>query len=317
MHKTGILAVAAFVLLRPGAAAAEAAPPSPAVPPADLAPILERAARYVFDYEQRFHDLVADEVYEQTGPRDRRKYVGGLPLRCSVSFCRRTSRADVVFVRLGGEIPWGTFRDVYEVDGEKVRDRESRIEHLFRDTPEGAVERARSLLAESAKYNIAASRNLNFPTLPLSFLLERNQRRFAWKRKGERRIAETRGVEVEFTEIARPTFVVDGDYKEPLVAQGRFWIDPGRGTVLRSETCFRWEPERAEACLTTEYRPEPSLAMWVPREMREKYGDLPYGTTRVFGATSEATARYSGFRRFTVTVQEEHATLPQPTQPKQ
>lgn len=313
-----LMLLAAFAVLAPRSPAAAAVPrPSSAedAPSADLAPILERAARYVLDYEQRFHDVVAHEIYDQTGPRDRRKSVGGLPLRCGVSFCRRSTRADVVFVRLGGDIPWGTFRDVYEVDGEKVRDREARIERLFRDTPEGAVERARSLLAESAKYNIGpAARTLNFPTLPLSFLLANNQRRFAWKRRGERRVAETRGVEVEFTETARPTFVTDGDNGEPLVARGRFWIDPGRGTVMRSEACFRWAPERAEACLVTEYRPEPSLAMWVPVEMKERYGDLPYGSTAVFGASSEAVAKYSGYRRFSVEVQEEKVTVPEAQQ---
>jgi hypothetical protein len=313
--------VFAFLALLPLvclATRAEAAPrPSSEAdtPSADLAPILERAALYVLDYEQRFHDIVADEVYDQTGPRDRRKFVGGLPLRCGVSFCRRTTRAEVVFVRLGGEISWGTFRDVYEVDGQKVRDRETRIERLFRDTPDGAVERARSLLAESAKYNIGpAARTLNFPTLPLPFLLAKNQTRFEWKRGGRHRTAGIEGVEVEFTEIARPTFVVDGDNREPLVARGLFWIDPGRGTVMRSEACFRWEPERAEACIVTEYRPEPALAMWVPTEMRERYGDLPYGSTRVFGASSEATARYSGYRRFQVAVRDEKITLPQPKQ---
>lgn len=279
--------------------------------PADLAPLLELAAHYVLEYEQSFRDIVAEEVYEQTTPLDRRRRIGGFPLHCGKTFCHRTTRADIVFVRLGGDLPWGTLRDVYEVDGQPVREHQARIERLFRDAPEGAVERARALLAESARYNIGpAIRNLNFPTLPLPFLLEKNQRRFAWKRKGERRVANTRGVEVAFTETARPTFVSDSNYGEPLVARGRFCIDPSRGTVMRSEACFRWEPERAEACIFTEYRPEPSLGMWVPKEMRERYGDLPHGSSRVFGAQSEANARYSGYRRFRVTVEEDEVRLP-------
>ncbi len=60
-----------------------------------------------------------------------------------------------------------------------------------------------------------------------------------------------------------------------------------------------------------EYRPEPSLAMWVPKEMQESYRDLP-GASPVFGAPSRATARYSDYRRFTVAAQDEKATLPQP-----
>jgi hypothetical protein len=312
--RTGFLAIVASALFRLDAQPAPQAPGGQGPPvPGDLAPILERAAQYVLDYEQRFHDVVADEAYEQLGPPDARKSVNGIPLRCGQAFCHRTTRADIVFVRLGGDIPWGTFRDVYEVDGQKVRDRDARIERLFRDTPEGALERARTLLDESARHNIGpAIRTLNFPTLTLTFLLAQNQPRFAWRRGGRRRFAGIEGVEVRFEERTRPTLIQDGAHGDPLAARGRLWIDPARGIVMGSESCFRWEPERAEACLVTEYRPEPALAMWVPKEMRETYSDLPNGALAVFGARSEATARYSAFRRFRVTVQDEKVTLPEP-----
>ena len=110
-----------------GAPVATAAPPPV---PADLVPVLERAARYVLDYEQAFHDVAAEENYTQwaeTGGATMK----GPTLSCTATSCRRLTRADVVFVRLGGEIPWGTFRDVFEVDGQKVRDREGRLEKLF------------------------------------------------------------------------------------------------------------------------------------------------------------------------------------------
>ncbi len=304
----------AFAVLLVGTttAGAETARPVPAA----LVPVLQRAAGYVLDYEQRFHDVVADEVYDQLAPRDARAIGNGVPLRCAGTFCHRTTRADIVFVRLGGDIPWATFRDVYEVDGQKVRDREARIERLFRDTPEGALERARTLLDESARYNIGpALRTLNFPTLPLSFLLAQNQPRFAWTQGGRRRFAGIEGVEVQFEEVARPTLIRDTTRGDSLAAHGRFWIDPARGIVMGSESCFRWEPERAFACLSTEYRPEPALAMWVPKEMRETYADLPNGALAVFGGRSEATASYSGFRRFTVRVEDERATLPAPPPP--
>jgi hypothetical protein len=41
--------------------------------------------------------------------------------------------------------------------------------------------------------------------------------------------------------------------------------------------------------------------MWVPAEMREEYA---------FGSRATATARYSNFRKFTVTVEDVTATLP-------
>jgi hypothetical protein len=119
------------------------------------------------------------------------------------------------------------------------------------------------------------------------------------------------GVEVQFDEVARPTIVDRGGHGD-LPARGRFWIHPERGTVLRSETSFRIERDgvrTARTFVATEYRPEPKLAMWVPAEMREEYEDLPTAGVRTFGSRTEATARYGGFRRFTVTTQEE-AHLP-------
>ena len=52
-----------------GAPVATAAPPPV---PADLVPVLERAARYVLDYEQAFHDVAAEENYTQWAETGRR-----------------------------------------------------------------------------------------------------------------------------------------------------------------------------------------------------------------------------------------------------
>jgi hypothetical protein len=106
---------------------------------------------------------------------------------------------------------------------------------------------------------------------------------------------------------------VDQDGQGDLPAKGRFWIDPARGTVLRSETEFRFEPARARAWVATQYEAEPKLAMWVPSEMREKYDDLPGTPMPVFHSPSEATARYSSFRKFTVTIEDVTATVPPDT----
>jgi VWFA-related protein len=293
----------------PGAGSEGAASAPPPVP-ADLVPVLDRAARYVLDYERALHDIAAEEEYTQWAQASR-GIVGGVALSCVATACRRTTRADVVFVRLGGAIPWGTFRDVFEVDGQKVRDREARLEALFSaSSPASVVQRARQILNESARYNIGtAARTINFPTLSLAFLLPANQGRFAWTRGGTRRFGTVEGLEVQFDEVARPT-LVDQDGQGDLPAKGRFWIEPSRGTVLRSETSFHFEPARARAYVATQYRAEPTLAMWVPSEMREEYEDLRGAPVPVFGSPSEATARYSNFRKFTVTIEDEQARLP-------
>jgi VWFA-related protein len=307
------------------AARADVAAASPPPVPADLVPVLEAAARYVLEYEESFQNIAADETYTQaaswqpkptrlkppgphTGIEDELQEIT-VAQSCAGGTCRRVTKADIVFARLAGAVPWGCFRDVYEVDGRKVRDSDRRLEKLFTRMPfMSATQRATALLAESARYNFGpAIRNINFPTLALAFLHPMNQGRFAWSRGGRRRFGSVEGVEVQFDEVARPT-IVDRGGQGDLPARGRFWIHPQRGTVLRSETSFRFEMNDARiarAFVATEYRPEPKLAMWVPIEMREEYENVPYAAIRPFRGRTEATARYGGFRRFTVTTEEE------------
>ena len=142
-------------------------------------------------------------------------------------------------------------------------------------------------------------------------------------------------MEVAFREQARPTicreFTESRRRFDPgpahttergadLPAEGRFLLDPGRGTVLRSEVRFRFGADptaaivtryggiasEARATITTTYRAEPGLAIWVPVEMKERYegGSFGYGT--------DAVARYSRFRRFEVTVEQGGARVAPP-----
>jgi len=68
----------------------------PAPPPSGLAEILDRAARYVTEYEQAFRDIAAEETYTQwTEPLMKTPTVGP-PLLCSPAGCKRTTVADVV-----------------------------------------------------------------------------------------------------------------------------------------------------------------------------------------------------------------------------
>ena len=293
------------------AAALGSAAPQTSSPPTDL---LRRVGEYVADYERSFSDLLAEETYTQRVESpltlkysETLKSVVGVRA-CSV--CRRTTRADLVFVRLTGEIPWASYRDVFEVDGRKVREHEQRLVLLLSNPRADAQEQARKLLEASAAYNIGpVKRTVNLPTLPLLFLLPRNQERFEFRLGGRRSIAETEAVELIFRETSRPT-LVKGPRNTDLPAQGRFWVDAARGTVVRSEVEFDFGPE-AEARVTTDYRPEPALAMWVPAEMREHFADVPRAQVPTFPAPFKGVARYERFRRFSVST-EERVTLPKP-----
>ena len=271
-------------------------------PDASLVPILERAARYVVGYEESFRNVIAEEVYSQS-------VFVGMRYAPLGSYRTRKTRADLVFVRLPADVPWSLFRDVFEVDGRRVRDRDRRLQLLFQHPSADALVQARRIVEESAHYNIGgAERTINFPTLPLVFLHPRNQSRFSFVKGGQRWISGVEALEIRFEEVARPTIVTTSS-GEPLPAHGCFWIDSSRGVVLRSEVVFRFEPSLAEATVETEYQRQPSLGLWVPVVMKERYRNLPHAPRSVFGAPTEATARYSNFRQFTVTVEDGKAAL--------
>ena len=97
----------------------------PAALPQDAPPlheVLRRAGEYVVGYETGFALVVAEERYVQT----RRVQKSG-PVHET-----RVLRSDVVFIRSPGTaLPWQLLRDVYEVDGAVVRDRQQRLETLL------------------------------------------------------------------------------------------------------------------------------------------------------------------------------------------
>jgi hypothetical protein len=322
------------VLAIPTAAEPAASPPVRPTYSAELADLLRRVGEYVAEYERSFSDLVAEETYiqrletpAQRGGGSSTAFGGSRGFEDSpndpslvgqsrgdaqtVSAApRRTTRADLVFVRLAGEIPWASYRDVFEVNGHKVREHEQRLVKLLANPSADAQEQARKVLAASAAYNVGpVKRTVNLPTLPLLFLLSRNQDRFEF-RLGERRtIRATETVELSFRETSRPT-LVKGPWNADLPAQGRFWVNPTRAAVVRSEVEFAYGPE-AQARVTADYRPEPTLAMWVPAEMKEHYADVPKATVITFPIPFSGEARYERFRRFTVGT-EEKVVLPQP-----
>jgi hypothetical protein len=136
--------------------------------PVDVIPLLERAGRYLTGYEETFRNIVAEEVFTQWQMTDQGRGVaetpsgemewdeGGLtPSRRVAPPPRlggRVLRSDVVYVRLPG-LPWSFFRDVYEVDGQKVRERQARLEALFVSPTGSTLEQADAILHESARYD--------------------------------------------------------------------------------------------------------------------------------------------------------------------
>jgi VWFA-related protein len=308
----------------PPASAPAALPPVAPVPP-ELIPVLERAGQYVVSYSRTFSHILADEEYRQQGHQENE----GGPLIV------RKMRSGVVFVTLPGPIPWVTFRDVFEVDGNKVRDRQERLAKLFQDSPATARAKAKAILDEAARFNLGPiRRTVNIPALALLFLHPDNQRRFTFEKKGRRSIGGIQALEIAFVERARPTLVDDGAGNS-VPAKGSVWIDPARGTVLQTDVDYDLDPRdtyhRTRARVITTYRQEPKLDILVPDSMKETYQwpvarqqaarvqrrglnlKINEGEDQDDVVGMEAEARYSGYRRFEVTTEESFA--PKPKEP--
>ena len=264
---------------------------------------VDRAGAYAAGYETALSGLVAEEKYVQRSL----KYQKLMVTHTTRASGRTTStvqeegewavdserklRSDFLLVKAQGRDRWLPFRDVFEVDGKTVREREQRLQKLFLEAPATAAERAAQINAESARYNIGfVERNVNLPTLALRFLDPAKRSRLMFRRQGQATVAGVRTWELAFAEQGSPTIVRDGT--KDLPATGSFWIDPATGRVIR--TTMRLKIEGVSVEVTVTYRPDAKAGeTWVPAEMREVY----LGASRRL----ECQATYSNIRRFQVT----------------
>ena len=258
---------------------------TPATHAQDVTNLLNQAAAYLAEYERSFSVVVSEEHYDQTT----RRGVGAI-----VSTQRRALRSDVIVTNVG-EDSWVAFRDVFEVDGKPVRDRDARLQRLFIETPSKAMAQGRRIMDESSRYNLGSlRRNINVPTMALTYVRGSNQRRSAFRAGPRDNVSGVAAETVLFTEQASPTVIRSASQDMP--ATGRFWIDPEQGRILKSELSV--ESKVSKSKITVTYAPVANLTVWAPVQMKEEYST----STR---ETINAEAKYSNFRQFAVTVSEE------------
>lgn len=241
-----------------------------AVPQPDAAALLPKAAAYLAWYEKAFSVVVAEATYLQelhvARPITTRPVnTAQLP----PEEVTRTLRSDVLQASVG-QREWVAFRDVYNVNGKAVRDHDERLQKLFIDAPAQAVDsstRARRLdlakriVAESSRYNLGSlQRDINVPTMALTYLRGSNQSRSDFKIAWRKDIDGVPAVILEFKERATPTITRSADTDLP--ASGRFWIEPESGRVLKSEISIA--DRRVGAKITVTYGAVPKLTVWVP-----------------------------------------------------
>ena len=269
-----------------------------AVPAAGQTPTLEsllsRGGVYIAEFIDRFSNVVAEERYVQDTMGNSPIVTAGRGLLSLPPASRhRELRSDFLLVKVG-PADWLPFRDVFEVDGTPIRDREGRLAKLFLQPSSTFLEQANKITLESARYNLGnLQRTINTPILPLVFLQLETQARFRFT-LGKRDPGEGERIWiVEYKEEARPT-VVKGVRDSNVPAYGRYWVDADTGRVVKTE--LNLDSSGIRARLTTSYRHDERFQIDVPFEMREQY--------YLDRSLVSGTATYGRFRRFDVSADE-------------
>jgi len=287
MHRIALLLTA---LLIPAAVAADDRP--------SLQAILARVTDYVVRYESTIQGIVAEEHYVQDADKADRPFV-----------THRELKSDLLLVRADGpNFGYVQFRDVFEVDGDAVRDRSDRLTKLFLNPSLSSRRQAAQLMNESSRYNIGSiERNVNVPLVALMLLDPMYQMRFKYSVSSEHK-GTPRGLpkspaftlaadawEIDFEEVVTPT-VIRGDEYQDAKSRGRIWVDPDTSEVLLTELVV--EAKTVRSTFRVSFRSERVAGLPVPVEMRETY------TAKKRFYTLEGTATYSNFRQFSVTTVE-------------
>lgn len=239
--------------------------------------IVAKASAYVARYESELGGLVAQEDYQQDLPQ-----------------LRRRLKSDFLLVKFSADGPWIPFRDVIEVDGKPLGDRDKRLETLFLSADPNARDNAERITRESARYNIGRYyRTTNVPLIGLFYLQPDHVAR---SRFHDARTDTFDGSEVwkiQYSEQAVATVVHDGRGGN-LPAAGTIWIRQTDGAVL--QTIVRLETPSLRSIITVRFCAADGIPMLVPCRMEE---DLIVPREHL-----KSVATYSNVRQFKVATSE-------------
>jgi VWFA-related protein len=271
---------------RPGTGKSSARTAEPPARDIEVQRLLARASGYVAGYEREYSMLVAEEKFVQS-------------TRTKV----RTLRSDLLLVRTPAADGWVAFRDVFEVDGKAVRDRDDRLKRLFLDPSVEARAQLQQIVTDSARYNIGQiERNINVPLFALKFLRSENLSRFWFRLDGKKDVGGVAASRLTYEEQARPT-LVSLNIVDDVAAKGWFLIDPASGATVGTRMAFELRGGVIE--FEVRYARDAALGLWLPVEMTEVYSLYVSGGAGNRTVSVDARATYSKFRRFQVTTDEQ------------
>ncbi len=246
--------------------------------------LLDTAAAHLADLFPRLANVVAEERYEQQIVNPTK---------------RRTLVSDYLVVQLPDSRGLATFRDVFDVDGRPVRDRDERLLKLFVESPRTAAQQAAAIAEESARHNISNIGTISSPFLVMAFLQPayRPHFRFEPPRSDPKVGADVWSV--QFQEFVAPT-ILKGNGNADVFSRGRIWIEASTGRVLKTELLLGTQSPRVGLTpieILCTFRYDADLDLVVPTEMREFYPNVRLGDVR-------GKATYGRFRRFGVSTTE-------------
>lgn len=242
------------------------APSTGAQEPSSLDDVLKRVGAYVSAYGEKASLIVAVEKYTQSLTFE------------GANEMQRPRRLVAEFAIVKAPGGWVGFRDVVEVNGEKVADRRDRLMSILNDAAPDSSQ-VMKIANESARYNIGpVSRNFNVPTAALFFFQPENIARFAFTKKGTKKSDGVEVWEIDFKETRTPSMVVTrAGVDVPMI--GTLWVVPADGTVVRTRMVMRNFADQMTSPVQGAPAPRPAVNPNTPTGGREALRSSDMGAT--------------------------------------
>jgi len=249
-----------------------------------LKDVLQRVEDYVESYGAKASIVVCTERYAQQARAS----------QPTIDIARQLV-SDFAIVRADAIRGWLGFRDVLEVDGRVVDDRQDRLARVLMAS-EGRYDEASRISDESARYNVGSiKRNFNVPTTTLFFFGADKRDRFKFS---ARTVAADGTWEIAFNERDKPSLIRTPEGRS-ILTSGTIYVQPQDGTVVRTILRIDSKEPRGKGSVDVRYARVEALNMWLPVSMDETFEASPRdgGWSRVSGH-----AEYSNYRTFTTSV---------------
>jgi hypothetical protein len=262
--------------------------------------LVAKASAYVARFATRFSEIVTEERYVQSSNGSDGQ--------------RRELKSDYALIRLEGSSEFIEFRDVYEVDGRPVADRQARVLSFLAPRP-GQVsgrddftwaDRAREAAETSARFNLEGVGQLNRPLVAFAFVQAAWRTRFEFSIGGiDRRVGASARV-LSFRE-RRPNN--RSMYASGWVS-GRLWVDEVSGAVLKTEV--EWGVRPASHKVVSTFVHDPALDIHLPAALIDTHTLAKAGLVGIpslaeaanYMRSIEGRATYGRFRQFSVATSE-------------